>query len=56
MFIILFNYLSAILNNGLLVLDLRDAIHEGDVPRVIKSCMGVYAFALAAYKTYSIQF
>ena len=29
-----FNYASAILNDGLLLLELRDAIREGDGPRV----------------------
>ena len=27
-----FNYASAVLNDGLLLLELRDAIHEGDSP------------------------
>ena len=31
-----FNYASAILNDGLLLLELRDAIHEGDGPRVVR--------------------
>ena len=31
-----FNYASAILNDGLLLLELRDAIREGDGPRVIR--------------------
>ena len=31
-----FNYGSAILNDGLLLLELRDAIHEGDGPRVVR--------------------
>lgn len=30
-----FNYASAVLNEGLLLLELRDAIHEGDGPRII---------------------
>ena len=30
-----FNYASAVLNDGLLLLELRDAIHEGDGPRII---------------------
>ena len=32
-----FNYASAVLNDGLLLLELRDAIHEGDGPRIIRS-------------------
>ena len=31
-----FNYSSAVLNDGLLLLELRDAIREGDGPRVIR--------------------
>lgn len=31
-----FNYASAVLNDGLLLLELRDAIHEGDGPRIIR--------------------
>jgi hypothetical protein len=31
-----FNYASAVLNDGLLLLELRDAIREGDGPRVIR--------------------
>ena len=32
-----FNYASAVLNDGLKLLELRDAIHEGDGPRIIRS-------------------
>ena len=32
----IFNYSSAVLNDGLLLLELRDAIREGDGPRVIR--------------------
>ena len=31
----IFNYGSAVLNDGLLLLEFRDAIHEGDGPRII---------------------
>ena len=31
-----FNYASAVLNDGLLLMELRDAIHEGDGPRIIR--------------------
>ena len=31
-----FNYASAVLNDGLLLLELRDAIHEGDGPRIVR--------------------
>ena len=31
-----FNYGSAVLNDGLVLLELRDAIHEGDGPRIIR--------------------
>lgn len=32
----IFNYASAILNDGLLLMELRDAIHEGDGPRIVR--------------------
>ena len=31
-----FNYASAVLNDGLLLLEFRDAIHEGDGPRIMR--------------------
>lgn len=31
-----YNYASAILNDGLLLLEVRDAIHEGDGPRLLR--------------------
>ena len=31
-----FNYASAVLNDGLILLELRDAIHEGDGPRIFR--------------------
>ena len=31
-----FNYASAVLNDGLLLMELRDAIHEGDGPRILR--------------------
>lgn len=31
-----FNYASAVLNDGLMIMNLRDAIHEGDGPRIIR--------------------
>ena len=33
----IFNYASAILNDGLLVMELRDAIHEGDGDRIMRA-------------------
>ena len=32
----LFNYACAVLNDGLILLELRDAIHEGDVERIFR--------------------
>lgn len=32
----IFNYASAVLNDGLLLMELRDAIHEGDGPRIVR--------------------
>lgn len=31
-----FDYASAVLNDGLLLLEFRDAIHEGDGPRIAR--------------------
>ena len=31
-----FNYASAVLNDGLLLLEFRDAMHEGDGPRIMR--------------------
>ena len=41
-----FNYACSILNDGLLLLKLRDAIHEGDSPRILR----FWKFMLIYYK------
>ena len=33
----IFNYASAVLNNGLLLMELQDAIHEGDGDRIMRA-------------------
>jgi L1 cell adhesion molecule like protein len=51
-----FNYASAILNDGLLLLEFKDAIREGDGPRILR-CWKVFLmyFQYAKHKNYQLE-
>ena len=51
-----FNYASAVLNDGLLLMELRDAIHEGDGERILRcwKFMLPYFFA-TGHKKYALE-
>ena len=51
-----FNYSSAVLNDGLLLLELRDAIHEGDGQRVVRCWKFMLLhWRLAKHTKYSLE-
>ena len=52
----IFNYASAVLNDGLLLLEFKDAIHEGDGPRIVR-CWKVLLmyFHYAKHKNYRLE-
>ena len=51
-----FNYACSVLNDGLLILELRDAIHEGDGPRILRcwKFMLIY-FKNAGHHKYALE-
>ena len=52
----IFNYVSAVLNDGLLLMELRDAIHEGDGDRIMRAWKFMLVYLrFGRYTNYALE-
>ena len=51
----IFDYACAVLNDGLLLLEFRDAIHEGDGERIVRCWKLLMYFRVAGHTKYTLE-